>query len=246
MEVKNLHFDALTNDNYNHLSATVYFPGCNMQCCYCYNLKELNTSTALSTEEVKSRIKKLVKEVAPSLFNRRVDYIVFSGGECTLYPDQLKDLLEYSKSLGFKTMVFSNGTHPEVLDQLKSLVDYYSFDFKFWNHKINLKTFINYDGDLYFKQLKESLKVIKDIPYEFRTVLVKPYVLVEGLDYYEKFIKELDNKPKRIHVSNVLISNRCFRKLTASNGVSREELDKVYNKIKEFSTSSIFKHYFDF
>ena len=109
-------------DYEDHLSAVLWFGGCNMRCPYCHNADIVFGKNTLQKDEaitfLKSRISKL-------------EAVVFSGGECTLYKE-LPALAKEIKELGFKIKIDTNGTNPAIIKEMveKNLVDFISLDFK--------------------------------------------------------------------------------------------------------------------
>lgn len=113
-------FSAL--DYPNNLSAIVWFSGCNLRCRYCHNLDVVDGSANLDEEDVLS------------FLDRRsglLDGVVLSGGEATLYAN-LKNFSEAIKLRGFKVKLDTNGTRPDVLEELilEGLIDCVAIDFK--------------------------------------------------------------------------------------------------------------------
>jgi pyruvate formate lyase activating enzyme len=109
--------------DYPHKSACIlWFAGCNMRCLYCYNPEIVQGKGLISIEEA------LV-----FLHSRKslLDGVVFSGGECLLHSN-LPSLMEMVKKLGFLVKVDTNGSRPDVLQELidRGLIDFVSLDFK--------------------------------------------------------------------------------------------------------------------
>ena len=61
----------------------------------------------------------------------RLDSVVLSGGECTLYL-HLEDFCRSIKALGYKIKIDTNGSNPNRLQALISqdLIDYVALDYK--------------------------------------------------------------------------------------------------------------------
>jgi pyruvate formate lyase activating enzyme len=109
--------------DYPHKSACIlWFAGCNMRCLYCYNPEIVFGKGTLSFEKIihflKSRINLL-------------DAVVFSGGECLLHKKSVSFIAEVKK-MGFLVKIDTNGSLPEVLEELiqKQLINYVALDFK--------------------------------------------------------------------------------------------------------------------
>jgi len=115
-------------DYEEHLSAVLWFGGCNMRCPYCYNsdivfAKEGNFDKDELFRFLKSR-------------QRRLEAVVLSGGECTLYK-KLPQLAREIKELGYKIKIDTNGTNPKMLKEMlkDNLLDFISLDYKAPSYK---------------------------------------------------------------------------------------------------------------
>ena len=109
--------------DYAHKSACIlWFAGCNMRCLYCYNPEIVLGKGTISFEK------------ALTFLNSRknlLDAVVFSGGECLLHKNSIQ-LISEVKKMGFLVKIDTNGSRPEVLQQLleNKLIDYVALDFK--------------------------------------------------------------------------------------------------------------------
>ncbi len=107
------------------VAAVVFTQGCNYRCPFCHNpelvLPEL-FQEPLAVEEVLSFLARR---------QGQLQGVVVTGGEPTLHND-LPDLLQKIKALGFLVKLDTNGSRPEVLKDLISrrLVDYIAMDIK--------------------------------------------------------------------------------------------------------------------
>lgn len=105
----------------------VFFRGCPVKCWYCHNQSILTGEDRRSIEEIKNLI---------SSSSLLISGVIFSGGEATMQPSALMALAEYSKSVGLKTGLHTNGVYPEVIRKLieKRLIDHIALDIKAeWN-----------------------------------------------------------------------------------------------------------------
>ena len=147
-------------DYEDHLSAILWFGGCNMRCPYCHNADIVFGKNSIQKEEainfLKSRIGKL-------------EAVVFSGGECTLYKE-LPTLAKEIKELGFKIKIDTNGTNPALLKEMveRNLVDFISLDFKAPKEK-----YISITSNKEFSSFLETLKYLiqKGQDFEVRTTV---------------------------------------------------------------------------
>jgi pyruvate formate lyase activating enzyme len=93
-----------------------------MACLYCYNSQIVRGEGKYTNQEILDFLRTRVG---------KLNGVVLSGGECTLYP-HLIELCEEIKELGFKIKVDTNGLKPDVIKDLieYSLVDYIALDYK--------------------------------------------------------------------------------------------------------------------
>jgi len=107
------------------ICAIIFTRGCNFRCRYCHN-PELVIPEKYAPEISLS-------EIYDFLENRRgkLDAVSITGGEPTLQPDLIKTMKKI-KDMGFLIKLDSNGSHPEVLEEVvnKKLADYLAMDVK--------------------------------------------------------------------------------------------------------------------
>lgn len=106
-------------------SAVIYFSGCNFRCpwCWTYDLIE-----PLAGEE--REVREVVKEIEEDL--EEIEAVVIDGGEPTQQPEGLKELCSILDSKGYKVQVNTNGSNPEVIDEIgiKEKIDRLGLDVK--------------------------------------------------------------------------------------------------------------------
>ena len=151
-----------------YISCTVFTPGCNFRCPFCHN-SSLVTGEAGEIPE---------SEVFAYLEKRKglVDAVCITGGEPTLQPD-LKEFIIRVRALGYKVKLDSNGTNPEVLEELISegLLDYVAMDVK-----SDLERYPEVAGiknAALIEKVKVSVELLKRAPidYEFRTTAIAEF-----------------------------------------------------------------------
>lgn len=145
--------------DYPHKSACIlWFAGCNMRCLYCYNPEIVLGKGSLTFEKILS-----------FLHSRKnlLDAVVFSGGECLLHKKSILLIAEVKK-MGFLVKIDTNGSSPEVMQQLidQHLIDYIALDYKAPHSKFQAIT----QSDL-FDSFEKTLDLILQtkIPFEVRT-----------------------------------------------------------------------------
>lgn len=149
-----------TLDYPDHLASIFWFAKCNMACQYCYNPHIVRDNGTIDLEFALQFLQTR---------QGRLDGVVLSGGECTLYP-HLEPFCEAIKALGYKLKIDTNGTNPELLERLidKKLVDYIALDYK--APKQQYETLTHYR---HFERFEQSLSMLiqRQFPFEVRTTL---------------------------------------------------------------------------
>ena len=105
------------------VSCVLFTPGCNYNCFYCHNRSLIDGAPP-----------PLNRQTIHDFLAKRaglLDGVVITGGEPTLQPD-LPAFIAYLKSFGYKIKLDSNGSAPQVIQQLLNAgaCDYYAVDFK--------------------------------------------------------------------------------------------------------------------
>lgn len=155
------------------VSSVVFTIGCNLRCPFCY------VPQLVLPEKIKA-VKEISEDYIFSYLERNkglVDAVVLTGGEPTLQTD-LVDFVRKLKSNGLLVGIETNGTNPSLLSDLirDKLVDYVAMDVKtvlnFEKYNIVVGGVLTVD---LFEKIERSIDLLlsSDIPYEFRTTLVK-------------------------------------------------------------------------
>ena len=147
--------------DYAHKSACIlWFAGCNMRCLYCYNPEIVLGKGTISFEKALA-----------FLYSRKnlLDAVVFSGGECLLHKNSIQHITEVKK-MNFLVKIDTNGSRPEVLQQLleNELIDYVALDFKAMPVHFEKITQSNL-----FLPFEKSLHLLVEsgLPFEVRTTV---------------------------------------------------------------------------
>lgn len=183
------------------VAAILYIDKCNFRCEYCHNW---NTLIACDDNE------DLIFEDILSFLRKRVgvlDGVVISGGEPTLMPD-LEDKIRAIKELGYAIKLDTNGTHPEVVENLinKGLIDYVAMDIKSSLDEYNRFC----KNDELISNVKKTIELLKQkkVDYEFRTTLINEYHNKEII----KKIAELLKGSKRLFLQQFKVSDGVINK----------------------------------
>ncbi len=148
-----------------HLSAIIFTQGCNMRCPYCHNPELVDPNYFGETIDPVEIIKFLKNRIG------RLDGLVITGGEPTIQND-LPDFLNKIKKLGYMIKLDTNGSRPEVIENLlnQKLIDYLAMDVKAPLRKYQEVS----DSQVEPSLVRQSIKIIMESgrPYEFRTTIV--------------------------------------------------------------------------
>lgn len=154
-----------------HVAAALFTGGCNFRCPYCHNRDIILNNTALPPLET--------EEIFTFLNKRRnvLTGVCITGGEPTLQPD-LPELIRRIKEMGYLVKLDTNGTNPQMLQHLihAGLIDYCAMDIKNAPEKYQRTVSYEHNNTQFdIHAVCESVNILmqRQIPYEFRTTLVK-------------------------------------------------------------------------
>ena len=149
------------------LCATIFLPGCNFRCGYCYNVDIVNDTEKMDIPL--SHILRILKEYGKPWY----DGVCITGGEPTLCLD-LHKLCQKIKKAGFKIKLDTNGTNPEMLSYLlsKELVDFIAMDFKAPIAEYEKVIGKQLSQEEIYSILKSRDIVFEAPEYEFRTTVI--------------------------------------------------------------------------
>ena len=154
------------------IACTVFLAGCNLRCPFCHNASlVLRPQTLMSQEELLAFLQTR---------RRKLDGVCITGGEPTLYQD-LPQLLDAIKRLGFLTKLDTNGTRPQALKAVldAGLVDYVAMDIKNSPDKYA----VTCGGPEVLDAVRESVSLLEAsaVEHEFRTTVLHPFHTPEDL-----------------------------------------------------------------
>ena len=179
-----------------HVACTVFLGGCDLRCPYCHNY-ELATGKAPAVMEEEELFSFLAKRTG------LLDGVAITGGEPCLHQD-LPDLLERIRGMGFAVKLDTNGTHPDMLRAVLSrgLADYVAMDIKNSPGKYALTTGMDRGPEMgwertvnaepaFVGQIRESVRLLMEsgIDYEFRTTVVDELHQTEDFEEIGRWIK---------------------------------------------------------
>lgn len=166
-----------TLDFPDRVACIVWFSGCQMRCPYCYNPHMALGEGSLSPSDLYDFLR---------LRQGKLDGVVLSGGECTMYP-HIIEMCETIKEMGFEIKIDTNGLRPQVLHKLveSHLIDYVALDFKATKEKFKSVTATN--G---YEQFLQSLEYLidADISFEIRTTVHADLLQEEDINKMSQFL----------------------------------------------------------
>ncbi|MBN1914787.1 MAG: anaerobic ribonucleoside-triphosphate reductase activating protein [Parachlamydiales bacterium] len=147
------------------VACVLFVQGCSFRCPFCHNPSLVDPKAFTSLQQEEDILRFLEKR------RGKLDGIVISGGEPTLFP-QLPSFLKKIQEMGFSIKLDTNGNHPSVIQKLleASLIDYIAMDIKAplekYSQTVNMQ--------IKTQNIEKSINHIMhaSIPYEFRTTLV--------------------------------------------------------------------------
>lgn len=153
------------------LAAVVFFQGCPLRCPFCHNpnLQPFDKTGMMAWDDVVSFL---------SGRKKRLDGVVFSGGEPLMQPD-IKELVEEIKNLGFQVAIHTSGVYPKRLESIISLVDWVGLDVKAPKEKYNLLTGCKNVSENVYETLQ--LLLDKKKKFEVRTTLDPRYLSIKDI-----------------------------------------------------------------
>ena len=203
------------------VACTIFVFGCNLRCSYCHN-PELIVEDG--TPEIdQEKILQFLEERKGFL-----DGVVVSGGEPTI-SKELPEFFEKIKRLGLSTKLDTNGTNPEMVEQLikDKLVDYIAMDIK-----APIERYEEVVGAVVDQEkIKKSVEIIRKsgIDYEFRMTV--PPKTFDEKDFVS--IGEWLKGSKKFYLQQFKGIKTLDKRLIGKT-VSGEEVEKFCSILKPF------------
>jgi len=146
------------------LAAVFFTSGCNFSCGFCHNAPLMGRrQTGLTRERLAA--------ACDGFRENWVNGVVITGGEPTLH-EELPQLLRFFKEAGFAVKLDTNGSRPEMLEEVLPLADYVAMDIK-----TGLSEYAAFCGWKDVAAIQRSVELImtRAADYEFRTTVVEPH-----------------------------------------------------------------------
>ena len=152
------------------VSCTVFTSGCDFRCPFCHNASLVRPGEAegeLSEEELLSFLRKRTGVL---------EGVCITGGEPLLHAE-LFDILPEIRAMDYAVKLDTNGSFPERLRGMvgNGLVNYVAMDIK--NRQEKYASTAGVSDPRFLDHVKESVEFLKkgDVPFEFRTTVVRPF-----------------------------------------------------------------------
>lgn len=171
-----------------NVAATLFLKGCNLRCPYCYN-KALVLGGEDETLQTADEVISLLQKRSGLLQG-----FVISGGEPLLNPIT-PELIKAAKSLGYKIKLDTNGTFPDLLENLikneETRPDFIAMDLKTSPSRYSLLT-QEKKSESFGEKLKKTIFLMTENysteNREWRTVLVPPLVKIADIEEMGKML----------------------------------------------------------
>jgi pyruvate formate lyase activating enzyme len=220
----------------NKISTVLFVGGCNFRCPFCYNRDlVLNYFKLPKISE---------RKILDFLKSRKglLDGVMITGGEPLAFIDRSKkdlfDFIKKVKKMGFEVGIETNGSNPEVLEELinEKLIDYVAMDVKAPLKFNSFKEISKYEElagvKVDLEKIKRSIDLIKNsgLEYEFRTTVAP---LLSEDDILE-IAKELKGVKKYVLQVFQPVETLINQKLAKMKFLDRKDLEKIGQKIKDY------------
>lgn len=189
------------------VACMVYTIGCPFRCPYCHNPELVDeTCTARIDENI----------ILEFLDERKgmLDGVVITGGEPTMHGEKLISFMRKVKHRGFLVKLDSNGVDPDFLQEAieEKLVDYIAMDIKSPLRKYSQTVARPVDIDA----IKSSIAIIleSNIPYEFRTTVVRSMLSIDDIEEIGREIKGAANYYLQKFVPTKILNPQFLKKVT--------------------------------
>ena len=216
-------FNTLTLLDYpGHLGATLFLGGCNFRCPFCQN-----AGLVLSPQSEPYREE---EEVFSYLKKRRgiLEGVCITGGEPTLYENELPGFISRIKDLGYLVKLDTNGTNPELIRTLREngLIDYAAMDIKSSKENYGKVAGVK---DLDISSVCRSVEYLMNsgMDYEFRTTVVRELHSTEDFVSIGKWLAGCRAYYLQAYKDSENVIQRGF------SSFSREELDDFCRLLRQ-------------
>jgi pyruvate formate lyase activating enzyme len=207
------------------IASVLFLPGCNLRCRYCHA-----ADLVLRSEELET----IPPDVVLSRLRRQVgwlDGVVITGGEPTLFGDELLALIRDVRRVPLQVMVETNGTRPECVQRLMEdgLVEAIAMDLK---APLGPEDYARVAGTgVHVEDVRRSLDLIKrsGLSYELRITLVPGLV---GWQEVQRMLPDLEGA-RQVALQNFKPELCLDARLRTLAPFAPEELDAFQKAVSQ-------------
>lgn len=209
-----------------NVCTVIFFAGCDFRCPYCYNKDFVDFK-----EEFLKDLKDVKKEIIKN--SGFIDAVLFSGGEACLQRQALLTLARFTKKLGLRVGIETNGSKPYSIKSLinENLLDFIALDIKapfkkeIFERVTQSGTFFKRPEDV-IKDIKQTIRILKNnqdkIQIELRTTVVP------GLIFRKHDILEIAKEINGLNCRWVL------QQFISNKGTVDPKLNSIESPTKKF------------
>lgn len=206
-----------------------HLKGCNLKCPWCSNPEGMNKNNAVGFSiEVRVLLEEILRS-SPMFFEG--GGVTFTGGECSLQFNSLKEILSLLKENNINTAIETNGTHKN-LAELYPLIDFLIMDIKHIE-KETLKEITGADLDI----IKQNIVFAK----EQNKVLALRIPLINGFNADEKTVEKFIEFFKAINYGNLTVELLKYHEY----GKDKWEQNGLEYKFKDGFVTDEFRNNFE-
>lgn len=224
MKIQGLHELTLV-DYPGRIACTLFLFGCNFRCGFCYNPDLVLAPMGEEHSE---------KEILDFLEKRKgqLEGVCITGGEPLMTIDV--EFLKKIKDLGYSIKIDTNGSFPELLEELikDGLIDYVAMDIKSSKENYDKITGCNID----IKKIEKSIKIISSLLdyYEFRTTVVDHDV--KEMEEIAQWLNNLcSGKPQKFVMQGFKNKGKFIdSEFNKKQDVSEEYLEELKNILENY------------
>ncbi|MGI6524006.1 MAG: anaerobic ribonucleoside-triphosphate reductase activating protein [Bdellovibrionota bacterium] len=206
-----------------HLSIVFFLSGCNFRCRFCHNKTLLpNADQNITWKDLDT--------FCQTFKDNWIDGVVITGGEPTLSPD-LKALITFFKDRDLKIKLDTNGSNPQIMEELLPLVDYIAVDVK-----CPLEDYPYLTGFKDTESLKRTIKILKNgsVPYEFRTTIIEGYHTKDKLIAIKDLVQDAMCYVLQPFVPRETVLDEEFKNIPRTSDKFLKECAKIFEgSVKE-------------
>lgn len=165
--------DTSFNEWEDYICTLVFLPGCNLRCTYCHNMHIVKSAIDLGIEALAKVLDK----------NKGwIEGVVITGGEPTIYCDNLLNLITWLKDRKLKIKIHTNGMNSDIIKQACDDVDTVAMDIK-----LPFDNESKFGLDMY--EVLQSFFVVNDFcSGEFHTTVCSNVLSIEELVRIDKWL----------------------------------------------------------